>query len=312
MTAPPDDPAYLDRVARELERWRTRDPPKALQIVNKPFEVVGMPISKAMELEPIQAVVRKALGVATDVGAWTIPNEMVLKRYRELGYPVRRLEDVRRLVRFEDMDRQVRAFRRRYTTAGAVEGTAAGLATAGAAAAAAAAAAASGGVAAPAGAAAAAGVIAADVVLITTLGCRIVADYATWYGVDVTVPQRQQEALMALSVATAATTEEKTALLAEVGELRALLVRRRRWSDLEEKTVVRAIRKIAERFGYRLTQAQLARAVTVAGALLGGGFNAVQLNRIADAAYMLNRESLLLERRGPSGGELTAGSAPTA
>jgi EcsC protein family len=117
---------------------------------------------------------------------------------------------------------------------------------------------------------------------------------------------------MALSVATAATTEEKTALLAEVGELRALLVRRRRWAALEEKTVVRAIRKIAERFGYRLTQAQLARAVTVAGALLGGGFNAVQLNRIADAAYMLNRESLLLERRGPSGGELTAGSARTA
>jgi hypothetical protein len=311
MTTAPDDPVYLDTVARELERWRTRNPPKALRIMNKPFEVVGMPISKAMELEPVQAVVRKALGIATDVGAWTIPKEMVLKRYRELGYPVQRLEDVRRLVGFQDMDRQVRAFRWRYTTAGALEGTAAGIATAGAAAAAAAAAAASGGAAAPAGAAAAAGVIAADVLLVATLSCRIVADYATWYGVDVTVPQRQQEALMALSVGTAATTEEKTALLAEVGELRALLVKRRTWSALEEKAVVRAIRKIAERFGYRLTQAQLARAVTVAGAMLGGGFNAVQLNRISDAAYMLNRESLLLERRRP-GGELTGASAPTA
>jgi EcsC family protein len=301
MTTPPDDPAYLDRVAADLERWRSRKPSKALQVVNKPFEIVGMPIAKAMELEPVQAVVRKALGVATDVGAWTVPTSMVVARYRALGYPVENLADIRAHVPFEVIDRQVRAFRARYTAAGAAEGTVAGFGTAAASSAAAAAAVASGGAAAPAGAAAAAAVIAADVVLIATLSCRIVADYATWYGVDVTQPERQHEALLALSVGTAASTDEKADALAEVGELRALLVKRQKWSALEEKAVVKGIRKIAERFGYRLTQARLARAVTIVGAAFGGAFNAAHLNKIADAAYMLNRESLLAERRPASG-----------
>src|SRR5262249_10492010 len=96
----------------------------------------------------------------------------------------------------------------------------------------------------------------------------------------------QQEALLALMVGTAVDMEEKTAALTQVAEVRALLVRRQKWSKLEEKTIVQAIQKIAQRFGYRLTQAQLARALSVVGAVVGGAFKEKELRGTAHATYL--------------------------
>ena len=61
-----------------------------------------------------------------------------------------------------------------------------------------------------------------------------------------------------------------------------------------------AIKKIAEAIGIRLTKAKLAQVVPIAGAIVGGGFNAWFVGSVTETAYHLYRERWLIEKHGES------------
>ena len=83
------------------------------------------------------------------------------------------------------------------------------------------------------------------------------------------------------------------------------------WKDLEKHAFVKVVQKIAEALTIRLTKAKLAQVIPVAGAAIGGGFNAYYTNKVCDAAFYLYRERFLASKYGPEIIELTVEPAET-
>lgn len=73
---------------------------------------------------------------------------------------------------------------------------------------------------------------------------------------------------------------------------------------------MRIVQQIAKALSIRLTKAKLAQIVPVAGAAVGGGFNAYFTAKVCDAAYFLYRERLLAQKYGSNVIEVTVAEAP--
>jgi hypothetical protein len=61
---------------------------------------------------------------------------------------------------------------------------------------------------------------------------------------------------------------------------------------------VQAIQQIAKALSIRLTRAKLSHVLPVAGAAIGGGFNAYYTDKVCKAAFYLYRERFLAEKYG--------------
>lgn len=61
------------------------------------------------------------------------------------------------------------------------------------------------------------------------------------------------------------------------------VARKHTWKQIEQHAFVAVIQQIAKAMGIRLTKAKLAQVIPVAGAVVGGGFNAYFTNSIGSA-----------------------------
>ena len=70
------------------------------------------------------------------------------------------------------------------------------------------------------------------------------------------------------------------------------------WKTLKIQVMATIIEKIAKTLGMRLTRAKVAQLLPIAGAAVGGTFNALYTGRVCEAAYHLYREQFLIRRYG--------------
>jgi hypothetical protein len=68
---------------------------------------------------------------------------------------------------------------------------------------------------------------------------------------------------------------------------------------VEQLALGRAFRNALRALGVRLTQAKLAQALPITGAVVGGSFNAYYSSKVCDTAHFLYRERFLHHKYGP-------------
>lgn len=285
---------YEERARRQIWEWKN---PKQSWF-EQAMAVVSWPVDKASEAvsnvpgfgRVIETSFSETLRVVNDVSQWSVRPEAVLGEYRKFtGAPVEDLSQIHQLD-LESIDRVIGWLDTKYEGLALVGGAAAGAA----------------GTFNPAIAAA---IIPADVVALMTLNLRAVGEYATYCGFDVSAPEERLFALNVLAYASSPTDTSKRVALAQLVRIARDVALRKTWKDLEKHAAVKAMRTIAKALSIRLTKAKLAQVVPVAGAVVGGGFNAYYTDRVCKSAFYLYRERFLAAKYGAEEIETTVTEA---
>lgn len=280
--------AYEQDARREIQEWKNPHVGlfgKLAQIVNWPFEKAG---NAALNLPGVGWVIEKSVagvvGIANDLPQWSVRAEAIFVEYRNGGHTgVRAPRDVHTLD-LEQVDRAIGWLGAKYKGLALAEGAGCG----------------------------AAGLpgIPADIVLLVTLNLRAIGEYATYCGFDVASQHERLFAMTVLGYASSPSDASKTVAMAQLAKIAQDVAKKRAWKDLEQHAFVQLMQQIAKSLGIRLTKAKVAQLLPVAGAIVGGGFNAYFTARVCDAAYYLYRERFLAAKYGPefiAGGD---GAAP--
>jgi hypothetical protein len=272
---------YEHKASLETELWKKRPPGKvarALGLLNKPLE---KPVGWLMDRTVVGKVLEGVLQVAMDGASWSVADSRVVDHYRQHGFEISTIEDVRTKVPMEAMDRHALLIGKRYRLTAGVEGGAAG----------------AGALAGPQAGAAA---LAADLVALTGLSCRCVAHYAAVYGFRVDEPHQRAMAMRVLVGATSADMAAKETALLELRAVALMVAKKKTWSELEKSALVKAVQEAAERMSINLTKAKLGQVVAVLGMLVGSGFNSWYLTKVSEWSYYTYRELHLKDKREPS------------
>lgn len=151
---------------------------------------------------------------------------------------------------------------------------------------------------------------AGDIVAVLGLAARTVASTARYYGYD---PQQREEQVFMMSViglGMATGAPAKTAAHAELSQLTQLLFRDATWEKLSEKVLTKVAQRFANKFSVSLTKRKFGQFVPVAGILIGGALNFAVIDQIAAAADDAYRERFLIEKGGGTeDGEVTGFSS---
>lgn len=199
--------------------------------------------------------------------------EAILKEYRAAGHPIETHTDIHRLD-LAQVDARLKGLDTKYRAMAAAEGAATGYAGA-------------------------AGLV-PDIVALVALSLRAAGEYAAYCGFDIADPRERLYALQLLNFATdPADAPAKGAALVPVMRTANAIARRQTSQVVEQLALGRALRNALRALGVRLTQAKLAQAVPVTGAVIGGSFNAYYSSKVCDTAYFLYRERFLMQKYGP-------------
>jgi hypothetical protein len=144
------------------------------------------------------------------------------------------------------------------------------------------------------------------------IALRAVGEYATYYGFDVGSRSERAFALRILGAASSPTRAARRDEINEITHLSRLVAGKQALDQAQGLLSGQAIRSVAEMLGLRLTKAKLAQVVPVAGAVIGGGYNAWYIGEVTEAAYHLYRERFLVERHGPEIAVAVRGAHPAA
>lgn len=284
MTEPkPQLSDYEETAKRQIWEWKNPEQSwfdKAISIVYWPIDKTTEAVLSVPGVGPaVEKALSGALGVINDVSQWSVRPDAVLDEYRKFtGSPVRSLSELRGLD-LQSVDRVIGWLDTKYE----------GLALAGGAAA---------GAAGTLNPAVALAVIPADVVALMTLNLRAVGEYATYCGFDVSSQEERLFALNVLAYASSPTDSSKQVALAQLIRIARDVALKKVWKDLEKRAALEAIGQIAKALSVRLTKAKLAQVLPLAGAALGGGFNAYYTDKVCKAAFYLYRERFLAEKYG--------------
>jgi hypothetical protein len=280
MTKPSD---YEENARHQIWLWKNPEQSwfdKAIAVANRRLDKAGEVVLKTPRLGPaLQKALVGMLGVINDVSHWLVRPDAILEEYRHFTRrEVTGLSDIYTLD-LQSVDRVIGWLDTKYEGIALAEGAAAGGL----------------GVLTPAAALAA---IPADVVALMTLNLRAVGEYATYCGFDVSSQEKRLFALNVLAYASSPTDGAKQLALAQLVRISRDLALRKTWKDLERNASVQAVQQIAKALSIRLTKAKLAQVLPVAGAVIGGGFNAYYTNKVCNAAFYLYRERFLAEKYG--------------
>jgi hypothetical protein len=279
MSERPEPSSYDRQAHAEIERWKQPSNSlvrRAARLASRPLEA-GVQV--VLDISPLGAAVRGVVALLNDGATYTVSDQRIYERFRERGHDVTTEKDIARLS-LDDVDAVVGYLSTKYMSMAGTSGAATG---------------ATGTINPVAGLAS----IAVDLPATIGMACRAIAEYGTFYGFD---PKRSQgERAYVLWVLEAASSPEdasKTAAMAELTRLAAMLEKGASWAELNRLASVNVVQRIAKHLPGRLTKRKLANAVPVLGAAVGGGFNAHYLNKVTTAAYHCYRERFLLRAHG--------------
>lgn len=274
---------YDKNALKQIHEWK--NPQQGF--LAKSFELISKPLNSAGELvlsapvvgEAIQSAVQGLVGVCNDAALWSVRPESIFEEFRNDGHAhINHYKDIETL-RLEEIDKTVGWLAAKYKSIAMTEGAGTGMI----------------GIAG----------IAIDIPTLITLNLRAIGEYATYYGFDIT---RQEERLFAfniLGLSSASSTMAKNVAMAQLVKISQQVAKKTVWKELEKQVFVKVIKQIANNLGIRLTKAKLAQAIPIAGAAVGGGYNAYFTSNVCDAAYHLYRERFLAIKYDPSVIDLT-------
>ena len=134
-------------------------------------------------------------------------------------------------------------------------------------------------------------------------------EYATYCGLDVS---RQEERLFAvhiLNLASSPSERAKQKALSKLVRIAKDVASKKVWKDVQGGAFLKVVESVAKSLGMRLTREKLAQFIPVAGAVVGGGTNAVYMANVCAAANNLYRERFLAEKYGEEFIEMTVAPA---
>lgn len=253
----------------------------AHQVADKVRKVPGIQVAE----ETFTSALEGLRVVTMDAAMRSVSRKRVLVRINKHGPPLCTLSQIGTLD-LERCDKAIPALRLRYATTAGAEGAMSSLAITGLEVATT--------VKGGPTAAAVAGAIAADTAVVLAAMGRVVAETGAYYGFDVGSSETEQLfALAIISYSSATSQPGKVAALAELSRLTQMMMRRATWETLSKEPLVMVIQRIYALLGLRLTKAGLAKAVPIAGALIGAGTNAASLSRISQDAKFAYRMRFL-------------------
>jgi hypothetical protein len=267
---------YDENAIKEIHAWKNPELGwfgQVMKTINYPLEKAGDFVLEIPRLgEIIQTSVQGLVTVCNDMAQWSVNKDLIYKDFIDNGHEgISGAEDIKEL-NLEDIDAVVGMLDAKYRGMALVEGG--GLGTMGA------------------------WGIPPDLVALISLNLRAIGEYATYYGFD---PYNQEERLFIMNVlglASSPTDSSKTIAMAQLVKIAEEVAKKRTWKELEKHAFVQVIQQISKAIGIRLTKAKLAQVIPVAGAIVGGGFNAYFTTKVCDAAYYLYRERFLAEQYG--------------
>lgn len=270
--------AFEQQVLREITTWKTRQPSpmgRAVAIANAGLQqVTGLAFRVPGLQWTIDNVFAGLLQLVNELAQDTVWQEGIYAAFHRQGYSVRSIEDIRDLE-LEAADRAMRSVDVKYRAVTAAQGVAAGVAGL-------------------------AGIV-PDVVGLVALNLRAVGEYATCCGFDMAQAHERTFALQILNAQASAAKmgdrrqrqEEGLVPLRHVS--RAVADHHTR-QTAQQVAVSASVKGLTRALGKRLTIIKLAQVVPMAGALIGGGTNALYTTRVCSAALHLYRERRLVER----------------
>jgi hypothetical protein len=218
----------------------------------------------------VSSAIKGIIHLLNDGSAYTVGREGIYERYREAGFEaVESPEDIRE-VPLEELERVVGYTSAKYKSMAFAEGGAAGVTGA-------------------------AG-IGADIPALVGIALRAVNEYATYYGCDIDREHERAVALNVLMAASSVSQTSKQAALAELTKVSMKVAKKKTWKELEKHLSVKAIKKLAEKLGIRLTKAKLGQVIPVIGAGVGGGYHAWYVSAVTETARMTYRERYLVNK----------------
>lgn len=274
---------YDERALKEIHEWKKPDQSWfgwTMSLVNWPLDKAGDLLFATPGIGYILRIsIEGLVHVCNDIAQWSVQPDSIYAAFREAGHTgVRQGVDIHTL-QLEDVDRVVSWLDTKYKGLALAEGAAAG----------------------------AVGLpgIPPDLVALISLNLRAIGEYATYYGFDIELQEERLFAMNVLGFASSPSDASKGLAMAQLVRIAGDVAKKRTWKQLEQHAFVQVIQQIAKALGVRLTKAKLAQIVPLAGAAVGGGFNAYFTSKVCDAAHNLYRERFLAERYGADAIEAT-------
>lgn len=266
---------YERQAIREIQLWKE---PKmgwfgaAVRRVNATLHTATELVRKVPGVDwTIENVVAGLLRLMNEIVQDTVGRDAVHARYRAAGHAIKAHRDIHALD-LEAVDGLLDGMDMKYRTLAAAGGAAAGYAGA-------------------------AGIL-PDIVSLVALNLRAAGEYAVHCGFDLADPSERLFALQILNAVSQPTDAAKQAALVPIFRVSHTIAREQTLQAVEHYAVTQAVRNAARALGVQLTERKLAQVVPVAGAVVGGGFNAYYTSKVCDAAYFIYRERLLLAKYG--------------
>ncbi len=267
---------YEKRALREIHAWKSPEITwldQAMEKIRWPLDKAGDLIVNTPGLGPaIVNAIQGLVSVTNDAAQWSVNSEAIYSQFRKEDHVVRQPQDIFSLD-LKVVDNAIGRLDAKYKGLALAEGAAAG-------------------------AGGAPGLV-ADVPALLALNLRAIGEYATYCGFDVSSQRERLFVMNVLAMASSPGHAEKVAALAQLVRIARDVAKKKAWSDLEKRAFVVLIQRLARALGVRLTKAKLAQVIPVAGAIVGGGFNAYFTDRVCEAANYLYRERFLSEKYGP-------------
>ncbi len=266
---------YEQQEFQKIRQWK--NPSKTWfdevsEMVGTPFEKIG---NYVLDIEIVEWVIEKAIGgtisTLNDFSQWTVRPNAVYEEYQKNKFHVTSRQEIYHLD-LQDVDTTIGYLGAKYKGLAFTEGGVAG-------------------------ATAIYGIV-PDILALIVLNQRAIGEYATYCGFDVSNQQERLFALHVLSYSSSPNDLAKELAMSQLIKIAKQVAQKKTWKQLEEYAFVNIVKIIAKALAIRLTKAKLAQVVPVAGALVGGGFNAYYTNKVCETAFNLYRERFLAEKYG--------------
>lgn len=285
---------YEKRALTQIHAWKNPQPTwfdAAMVYVNKPLALAGQAVEKIPGFtETCGKAATGIVGLVNDFSQWSVRPSAILEELSVISNKQITELDQIPTVDLHVVDRAIGWLDTKYEGIALVEG-----ATAGATA-----------VINPLVALA---TIPVDLIALLTMNLRAIGEYGTYCGFDMSSQEERLFAMNILALASSTSDAGKQAALSHLVKIAQDVARKKTWEHLEKSVFVAACRSIATRMGYDLTKAKLANVVPLAGAVIGGGFNAYYTDKVCKAAFYLYRERFLALKSGSDVIEVTVEAA---
>ncbi len=262
-------------VLDEIDAWKNQKTGMAergFKIIGIPTEIASRLVSKAPGFDwAMEKTVSGLVGQLGDFARWSVRVESIYKEFRDDGYDIHDPLDIYDLD-LEEIDKVIGRLRAKYNAISAGEGVAAGVV----------------------------GVIGvpADIISLVTLNLRAIAEYATYFGFDISDDNEQLFAMNILDYASSPNNQAKKAAMGQLVKIAKSVVRKKIQNDAQQSALQKVIESIAKSLGVRLTSDKFMQYIPVAGAVVGGGTNALYTAKVCKAAHNLYRERFLVDKYG--------------